>query len=122
VAPKPRLLLQARKREAATSKRLFRCRGSRGPSRLTLSTLAIEQAMQDAAGEVELRDDEGGLRSDFLHAVVSALDEGDAAKVRELSLPLHEADLADLIALPRPEQRGALIATLGDRFHPAALP
>src|SRR3990172_10133126 len=78
--------------------------------------------MQDAAGEVELRDDEGGLRSDFLHAVVSALDEGDAAKVRELSLPLHEADLADLIALLRPEQRGALIATLGEDFNAAALP
>ena len=25
--------------------------------------------MQDAAGEVELRDEEGGIRSDFLHAV-----------------------------------------------------
>jgi len=89
---------------------------------LTLSTLAIEQAMQDAAGEVELRDEEGGLRPDFLNAVVSALDEGDAAKVRELTLPLHEADLADLIALLRPEQRGALIATLGDDFNAAALP
>ncbi len=78
--------------------------------------------MQDAAGEVELRDEEGGLRSDFLHAVVSALDEGDAAKVRELTLPLHEADLADLIELLRPEQRGALIATLGEDFDAAALP
>ncbi len=78
--------------------------------------------MQDAAGEVELRDEEGGIRSDFLHAVVAALDEGDAAKVRELTLPLHEADLADLIELLRPEQRGALIATLGEDFDAAALP
>ena len=31
--------------------------------------------MQDAAGEVELRDEEGGIRSDFLHAVVVALDD-----------------------------------------------
>lgn len=77
--------------------------------------------MQDAAGEVELRDEEGGIRSDFLHAVVSALDEDDAAKVRELALPLHEADLADLIRLLRPEQRGLLISTLGDDFKAAAL-
>ena len=59
--------------------------------------------MQDAAGEVELRDEEGGIRSEFLHAVVAALDEGDAAKVRALALPLHEADLADLIELLRPD-------------------
>ena len=78
--------------------------------------------MQDAAGEVELRDEEGGIRSDFLHAVASALDEDDAAKVRELALPLHEADLADLIQMLRPEQRTLLIETLGDDFKAAALP
>jgi magnesium transporter len=78
--------------------------------------------MQDAAGEVELRDDEGGIRSDFLHAVSDAIDEGDAAKVRDLTLTLHEADLADLIQLLRPEQRGVLITMLGDDFKVAALP
>jgi magnesium transporter len=78
--------------------------------------------MQDAAGEVELRDEEGGIRSDFLHAVVAALDEEDAAKVRELTIRLHEADLADLIQLLRPEQRGLLISTLGDDFKTGALP
>ncbi len=78
--------------------------------------------MQDAAGEVELRDEEGGIRSDFLHAVTAALDEGDAAKVRELTLKLHEADLADLIQMLRPEQRNRLIETLGEDFNAAALP
>jgi magnesium transporter len=78
--------------------------------------------MQDAAGEVELRDEAGAIRSDFLHAVTSAIDEGDAAKVRELTLPLHEADLADLIQLLRPEPRGALITMLGDDLKAAALP
>ena len=78
--------------------------------------------MQGAAGEVELRDEEGGIRSDFLHAVVFALDDEDAAKVRGLTMPLHEADLADLIQLLRPEQRGLLISTLGDDFKPGALP
>jgi magnesium transporter len=89
---------------------------------LNLSTLAIGQAMQDAPGEVELRDEEGGISADFLHAVVSALEEGNAAKARELTLPLHEADLADLIGLLRPEQRGELIAMLGPDFNAAALP
>jgi magnesium transporter len=78
--------------------------------------------MQHAAGEVELRDEDGAIRSDFLHAVTVAIDEDDAAKVRELTLPLHEADLADLIQLLRPEPRGALIAMLGDDFKAAALP
>ncbi len=78
--------------------------------------------MQDAAGEVELRDEDGGIRSDFLHAVTAALDENDAARVRELTLLLHEADLADLIQLLRPEQRGLLISILGDDFKPGALP
>ncbi|MGH6793280.1 MAG: magnesium transporter, partial [Methyloceanibacter sp.] len=77
--------------------------------------------MQDAAGEVQLRDEEGGIRPDFLHAVSSALDENDAAKVRELTLKLHEADLADLIELLRPEQRELLIAALGEDFKAAAL-
>ncbi len=78
--------------------------------------------MQDAAGEVELRDEEGAIRSDFLHAVSAAIDADDAARVRELTLPLHEADLADLIQLLRPEPRGVLIAMLGDDFKASALP
>jgi magnesium transporter len=77
--------------------------------------------MQDAAGEVHLRDDEGAFRPEFLHAVEAALEAHDAAKVRELTLKLHEADLADLIQLLRPEQREPLIATLGRDFNAAAL-
>jgi magnesium transporter len=88
---------------------------------LTLNP-AIGQAMQDAAGEVELRDEEGGIRPEFLHAVTAALDDGEAATLRELTLPLHEADLANLIELLRPEQRTALVATLGADFDAAALP
>ncbi|HUU67100.1 MAG TPA: magnesium transporter [Methyloceanibacter sp.] len=78
--------------------------------------------MQDAATEVELRDEDGDIRSDFLHAVSDALDEGDAPRVRALTLELHAADLADLIQLLRPEERAGLIATLGDDFKAAALP
>jgi magnesium transporter len=77
--------------------------------------------MQDEAGEVDLRDEEGEIRPEFLHAVVAALDTGEAAKLRDLALPLHEADLADLIELLRPEQRTMLIATLGEDFDAATL-
>ncbi|HKB00242.1 MAG TPA: magnesium transporter [Methyloceanibacter sp.] len=78
--------------------------------------------MQDEAGEVDLRDEEGEIRPEFLHAVAAALDAGEAAKLRDLALPLHEADLADLIELLRPEQRTMLIATLGEDFDAATLP
>lgn len=78
--------------------------------------------MQDAASEVQLRDEEGGIRPDFLRAVADALDEGDAARARALALPLHEADLADLIELLRPDDRARLIETLGSDFKATALP
>ena len=54
--------------------------------------------------------------------MVDALDVGDAAKARALTPPLHEADLADLIELLRPDDRARLIETLGDEFKAAALP
>lgn len=77
--------------------------------------------MQDAAAEIHVRDEEGAITSDFLRAVEAALDAGDSAKVRELALPLHEADLADLIQLLRPEQREPFIDMLGSDFNAAAL-
>jgi magnesium transporter len=77
--------------------------------------------MQDVASEIQLRDEEGGIRPDFLHAVSAALDENDAGKTRDLTLKLHESDLADLIELLKPEQRELLIALLGNDFKAAAL-
>ncbi|MGB6924395.1 MAG: magnesium transporter, partial [Methyloceanibacter sp.] len=77
--------------------------------------------MQDAAGEIDLRDEDGALRSEFLRAVEAALEADNATRVRELALPLHEADLADLIQLLRPDQREPLIAMLGREFNAAAL-
>lgn len=77
--------------------------------------------MQDAASEIQLRDEEGGFRSEFLHGVQTALDQGNSSRIRELTLGLHEADLADLIQLLKPDQRAPLIATLGSEFNAAAL-
>ena len=71
--------------------------------------------MQDAA-ETLLRDQAGVLRSDFMHEVEAALETGDAEQVRALTLPLHEADLADLIEALDPIERDQLIAMLGRNF------
>ncbi len=78
--------------------------------------------MQDAATEVELRDEEGEIRPDFLHDISAALEEGDAAKLREMTADLHAADLADLIQLLHPDQRAPFITMLGVDFDAAALP
>ena len=77
--------------------------------------------MEDAADEITLRDEEGVLRPDFLRAVEAALDSDNAKTVRELTVDLHEADLADLIQLLRPDKREPLIAMLGRDFNAAAL-
>jgi hypothetical protein len=66
--------------------------------------------MQDAASEVQLRDEEGGIRPDFLHAVSAALDAGAAETLRELTLDLHAADLP---TFPLRLITRAIIAMLG---------
>jgi magnesium transporter len=76
--------------------------------------------MQDA-GETLLRDGDGVLRPEFVHDVEAALEAGDAERVRWLTLPLHEADLADLIQLLHADQRETLIEMLGRDFNAAAL-
>ncbi len=78
--------------------------------------------MQDAAGEFHLRDEEEDIRPDFLHAVSDALEAGDSAGARALTIDLHEADLADLIQVLRADDRAALIDALGQDFKAAALP
>src|SRR5687768_9928304 len=77
--------------------------------------------MQDAAGETLLRDEDGVLRPEFVRNVDAALELGDADTVRALTLPLHEADLADLIQLLQPDLREKLIGMLGRDFNAAAL-
>ncbi|WP_245409387.1 magnesium transporter [Methyloceanibacter sp. wino2] len=69
-----------------------------------------------------LRDEEGDVRPEFLHAVADALEEGDVSRARELTLDLHEADLADLLEILRQDDRARLIEALGADFKAAALP
>jgi magnesium transporter len=78
--------------------------------------------MQDAATKVELRDEEGGIRPEFLHEVSAALDAGDAGRLKDMTADLYAADLADLIQLLHPDQRAPFITMLGRDFDAAALP
>ena len=78
--------------------------------------------MQDALSDFPLRDEEGDIRPEFLHAVIDALEAEDASRARELTVDLHEADLADLLAVLRQDDRAALNGALGDDFKAAALP
>ena len=67
------------------------------------------------------RDERGDLAEDFVDAIGSAIDAGDAATLRALVGDLHEADLGDLLEALEPEERTALIRLLGDDFDFAAL-
>lgn len=78
--------------------------------------------MQDAVRDFPLRDEEGDIRPEFLHAVTGALEAKDIARARALTVGLHEADLADLLEVLRQDDRAELIEALGDDFKAAALP
>ena len=76
---------------------------------------------QNAPVEMNIRDEEGALLPEFVHAIEDALEAGSISKVRKLAGDIHEADLADLIELLRQEQREQLIDALGDEFSPETL-
>lgn len=69
-----------------------------------------------------VRDPEtGGIAQEFVEAILLAIDASDHGLARQLTIDLHEADLADLIeALPSAE-RTRLVALLGSDFDFAAL-
>ena len=77
--------------------------------------------MSESAGKIQLRDGEGALQAEFVHSVSEALERGNTRKVRKLAGGLHEADLADLIELLRPDARADLIKTLGKKFSAVTL-
>ncbi len=77
--------------------------------------------MQEAVETVAMRDEEGALRPDFVHAIAAALEGGDLETVRRHTSGLHPSDLADLIEQLRPELRVPLIEALGADFNVAAL-
>ncbi len=77
--------------------------------------------MADVRDELVVHDEDGALASDFVHAVVAAIEEEDTQKVRALVRELHTADTADLIELLRPDDRLVFIDLLGRTFDVQAL-
>ncbi|RME65349.1 MAG: magnesium transporter [Alphaproteobacteria bacterium] len=64
---------------------------------------------------------ENGLRPEFVREVMAAIDAGDEARVRDLALELHSADLADLIEQVGGDYRHALVRMLGADFDAEVL-
>jgi magnesium transporter len=72
-------------------------------------------------GEAPDREEVYALTPGFVREVVDALDERAAERTRALVRPLHAADLADLIALLRSDERRALVEALGPDLDPHVL-
>lgn len=68
-----------------------------------------------------LRDEEGGVRPDFIEAVSEAIDGGNVQALRDLVGDLHEADLGAVIEAIEPDKRPRLVELLGIDFDFTAL-
>ena len=69
----------------------------------------------------EFRDEDGGIRHDYVERVRDAVTHHDSAVLRTLVGDLHEADTGDLIEALDPELRPQLIELMGDDFDFSAL-
>jgi magnesium transporter len=78
--------------------------------------------MSEEAGALGVRNEDGDMRTEFVHAVIEAIAAEDAKAARKLTRQLHEADLADLIGLLSSDSRVKLIGLLGRNFDIEALP
>lgn len=68
-----------------------------------------------------LRDDNGGIREEYIEAVGRAIAARDVATLRTVVGDLHEADTGDLIEALDPELRPQLIELMGKDFDFSAL-
>ena len=78
--------------------------------------------MTDILSIVELRDEWGAFKPEFMREVAEALNTQDNKAARVLTRDLHAADLADLIEVLEPNDRVKLITILGRSFDAEALP
>ncbi|MDO9563895.1 MAG: magnesium transporter [Bradyrhizobium sp.] len=68
-----------------------------------------------------MRDDNGGIRHEFVADMARAVQAGDAAFLRSIVAELHEADLGDLIEALEPDDRVSLVELTGADFDFSAL-
>lgn len=87
---------------------------------------------QDVIGQAEIhgesvldrhpmRDEDGGIRPEFVDLVSNAVQQGDAAFLGQIVAELHEADLGNLLEALAPDLRPRLIELTASDFHFSAL-
>ncbi len=83
--------------------------------------LAQPPSYADIPSETPILDPDFALNASFVRSIVDALEAGKDATVRELALPLHAADLADLLGLVSAGERRDLVNLLGTDLNPEVL-
>src|SRR5665213_2522303 len=68
-----------------------------------------------------MRDENGGIRHEFVEAISNAIHAADTSSLRAIVAELHEADLGDLIAALEPDDRVTLVELTGADFDFSAL-
>ena len=68
-----------------------------------------------------MRDEDGHVRPEFVEEISGAIDTADTAFLRAIVAELHEADLGDLIAALKPDDRVSLVELTGADFDFSAL-
>ena len=68
-----------------------------------------------------MRDENGGIRHEFVAEIARAVQADDAAFLRAIVAELHEADLGDLIEALEPDDRVSLVELTGADFDFSAL-
>ena len=69
----------------------------------------------------DIHDESGSLNPEFVDAVKNLLAAANAKRLNELLEEVHPADLADVIEVLEPDERGLLITMLGRHFNVEAL-
>jgi len=81
----------------------------------------MQQTVANESENLAVRAEDGQISRAFLDRVATASESGDRKSLTELVVPLHEADLADVLEALKPEQRRQLVQLLGADFDFLAL-
>ncbi|MEK1898532.1 MAG: CBS domain-containing protein, partial [Rhizobium sp.] len=71
--------------------------------------------------DVDIYNEDGNVRSDFLARLGAAIADRDTLFLRQNVARLHESEIGDLLESLQPDQRLALVRLLGDDFDMTAL-
>src|SRR4051794_9264978 len=83
--------------------------------------VAADKERQSLLDRLPMRDEDGGIRSEFVEKVSAAIKLPDAPFLREIVADLHEADLGDLIEALDPDERPRLVELTAKDFDFSAL-